>query len=368
MIGPLLAWCALAAPQDVDLDRDRLAALVRASLEDLDDVEFVYEGSLVWLAPSKGRDADEYSTDYQGLLAYRHDDRYHVQYFEHPRVSTKRFRVKTCASVDNRLRERSRVPDSRPGPALQDRSSVGGAGSMAFPTSAFRLFMLPSFLEELANTSMPAELIKIGGWEEVDGHRCLKVTIGTPSIQRRYWLDLSRGCHPALYEFVFKDKLWVRTDQIVISSVPRKEGGPAWLPVRGRCQTFDSGDLVLVKAPQFEETYQVVDGTIRLSQRLPDARFSLDWQPPPGKDPLDKERQSFLAQSREAKVKAKARSKASVAKAGPNPEGAEATDRVEAVPPADRPWAFLGSGTFLLAILGTVVLGAAFLLRWRLSG
>lgn len=295
---PLLIAVALVATppgaQD-EIDAAQFARLMAGLHAEVRDVSFVFEGSDFRIP--RGQTVEEAmrapgaldgGSTYQGLYAYRDDgatllDSFHTAYpteeddAEDP-VTSRR----TIALLDHELSTVSRFPPQR-----GERPSVeaGGMGSLNQPGSPERIVYLWFFkaFEQFGPDGFGYEF---QGWEEVDGHRCLRVQfdemVGAsdrppdrPVI--RFWIDLERGGHPLKVEFARGNEIRMRTTGIELAHLTLLGEERLWFPVRGRTETF--GELGRSRGrPALAETYFVLDGTVRLNQGLPDRVFSVDYE------------------------------------------------------------------------------------------
>jgi hypothetical protein len=119
------------------------------------------------------------------------------------------------------------------------------------------------------------------GWEKIDGHDCLKVTIeGMPvapgAKKLVFWMDMNRGGHALKQEFYNEGTLWFRKHNIQLAQFKLPDGTPIWFPIRGEYDTYTywKGPTT---SPVFHEVESVVQGSLVFNQGIPDARFSFDW-------------------------------------------------------------------------------------------
>jgi hypothetical protein len=148
------------------------------------------------------------------------------------------------------------------------------------------------------------------GWAEVDQRRCLAIELATipktPSGIRminRYWVDLSRGCHPLRYEVLRGETLLLRSLDIGLTELPIPNNRRVWIPIRGRFLSYLSGPAQYAADPTFEETYAVVAHTVQLNQGLPDSTFTLDHSVTPKSARLVKLKTDFSTSRENARVK-----------------------------------------------------------------
>ncbi len=125
------------------------------------------------------------------------------------------------------------------------------------------------------------------GWEDIDGHRCLRADIdfeGTgPSEYRdrlRMWIDLERGGHPLKVDCLREGKLFARSRNIQLQQFQDSKGTPVWLPVSGQYETFlwqsdDGKSIVYHRESMVVETHKLVAGSVVLNQGLKDADLTV---------------------------------------------------------------------------------------------
>ena len=184
--------------------------------------------------------------------------------------------------LGNKLSRVDQFPDQR-----NERPTVGGggAGVLNHTGSPERIHYSWFFLTLKDPAAKGYEFL---GWEDVGGHRCLKVQLdevwGLPEHMEdrptiRFWIDMERGGHPLRIDFRKGEKVRMRTADIELQRVPGPDGRERWFPVRGVTYVFPFPGPNMTRSGRWDtRTYAVIDGTVRFNQNLPDAFFTLDWK------------------------------------------------------------------------------------------
>lgn len=303
----LVAAIPLPSPaRDAPIDAEQFDRIMAGLHAEIEDVSFVFEGrergvplELTVEDLLAGADPEAPHLDYQGQYAFRSDGATRLDRFDSDTFITTpgkespnevhQFAVMLAGRIErvtSSPTERNERPISRP----------GGPGSLNEPGSPMRICYLWYFQK---GWPWAENHYKFLGWETIDGHRCAKVqfikpapTPGHPDGQlgQRFWIDLERGGHPLKVEYIDPSGLSMRVAGIRLAQFEKPDGKTIWLPVRGYCENFATGQP---QRPVGLETYYVVDGTVHLNQGLPDEVFTLDWD---GKLP---EPESLATQRRE---------------------------------------------------------------------
>ena len=357
-----------AEPRMTPAQFDRLMA---SFCDEVKDVAFVYEGFHAGFP--EGTPLDSVSSTkpgngamFQGSYLMKYDaknyrtliDAFMTNQYRKPITETH----DTYALIDGKLSMASRYPD-------QGTDAIGtevaGPGRLNQSDSPERIFFHWFFKTKRDYGELAFE---DQGWEEVDGHRCLRVQLDVfPAAQlskqvtdrayMRFWIDLARGGHPLKVEYYngfWYPGLNMRCHGIELGQVPLPDGRLVWFPVRGRTESFGTTKGMTSK-PVGLETYFIVDGTIRFNQNPPDSMFQIQWK---GKMPetaaLAKLRKEFHRPVRNDPAGIKERLDRSLAEADSQ------TKQLDASAPQGEGWAawwsrmaFFGSGVVLLA--GTAV-------------
>ena len=213
------------------------------------------------------------------------------------------------------------------------------------------------------------------GWEEVAGHRCLKVKLGiapgvdTVDIHDIFWIDVARGGHPLKVESYYKGNLLYRVAPIELSRVNAADGHPVWFPVKGEVNVFGTIGGEFDQYPTARETYGVVMGSLQLNIDLPDSVFVVHTKPRRQIGNSTALRSEHPVEARQPKVERLKTDPASV-EARLNAQMAEAdrqAKEIEASSPARASWGATGAAQAVLALLGVVLIGSGGVWMWRRS-
>jgi len=253
------------------------------------DVSFVYEGTMTQVARTAGKDPEPGNVHrFQGFYAYRADGATLMDVFGVGPSQVPESRV-VYAMLHNRQEIIDASPDLLPPTPLRDRVPVtapGGPGSLSRPNSPERIF-LAYYYPTLGDPS--DHEIKIEGWEDIEGRRCLKVRMlkyarpmtkgaigGLPAV--RLWVDLERDACPLRFEFYQGDDLEVRSEISHLERLTVSGGRALWLPAAGTVSVYlgqnDQGSVIHSRNPVYVETHGVLVDTVKFNQGLNDNFFS----------------------------------------------------------------------------------------------
>ena len=157
----------------------------------------------------------------------------------------------------------------------------GGPGSLAIEGSPERFVYLWFWRMLLREPSRWKVLLS--RWDNIDGQACLYLEIDPypesnlpePHVSK-VWLDVDRGGHVLRHEEYMGGKLVTRTRDIELRRFEALDGTRMWFPVRGVYESFLNGNRYEA-TPVVREVSYLVNGTLRLNQRLPDSRFDVAW-------------------------------------------------------------------------------------------
>lgn len=344
---------------------------------DVRDVSFVYEGMSRGLRLGLSIEEDvKLGVDhrygegiYQGGYSFRRSDGgtrvdcyadYSGDGKAHKSFSNRRLEV----LFENKLHSLCQLPDLR-----DEKPTVKGgiAGSLNQPCSPERILYSWFFSPLLKD---PAKMgYRFLGWEDVDGHRCLKIQLDEtwglsddwadrPVV--RFWIDMERGGHPIQVEFRRGEKFWMRIVKIKLEKVSGGDSRERWFPVGGVVEVYPFFDEDYKGEVVAYETYEVVKGTVRFNQDLPDAFFSLDWKGAiPENEQLATRRKEFRKPPRRYDPEGiKERLVETLADADAQ------SKQLEASSPAREPWNWVLLGQGGLAAVGTLILLGVGVRKW----
>jgi len=287
----LLGCLAVSVSWNPDVSAEQFARITATTRADFQDVSFLFEGRFRGLPPGTtvadvlgGLAPDGPSLGYQGSYKYRHDGATFLDV-----TSSHNFGVgatslqQQFALLGNRLVEATHDLDT--GGKLTNESG-GGPGVLNQPKSPERILYL-SFLKGMEEPA--SRNYKFLGWEDLDGHRCLKVQLDQslgwpPGTARRdvviLWIDVERGGHPLRVDFADREGVRMRSTGIELTRIPAANGRELWFPVRGRTETFHLDGKQYGTRVVGIETYFIIDGTIKINQGVPDSQFQLNVASP----------------------------------------------------------------------------------------
>jgi hypothetical protein len=276
---------ALMATSQVDpaMDETTVFALLRRYHSSFRDVSFIHEGKLERTDAGTGK-ADPVR-QFQTFYAYRSDGATLLDRFSQQAGKPK---VRTITSL---LHDRAELLDATPDRdppilAREPEAGPGGPGTLGGPYSPERIF-LAWYMPTLAE---PAEHdVKALGWEDVGGHRCLKVSMlrqprkylqgwhgDLPFI--RLWIDPQRDGYPIRYEHYEGEHLHLRGEITRMERLQIPDGRAIWFPIQGKVWGFfalERGRMVPRKEPTDVETHGVLINSVKFNQGLKDSFFSV---------------------------------------------------------------------------------------------
>lgn len=274
----LLVICQEVRP----IDSQAVSEMFRSYGSSFKDVQFLYEGTM-----RSADQAEEDARTFQGYYAYRDDGATLIDVFGLPRNRKQAESRSLYAMLGSKMESFNATPDRSS--RLSDREpeqSNGGPGALNRPDSPERIF-LAYYLR--THVSPDEYGLETHGWDDVDGRRCLIVTVQnsprsltkdarSAESYTKLWLDLERGGNPLRIENYASGHLLIRTEVQALEQIPREKGPPFWMPVRGRTETygvkFNRGKTTRLTKPNVFETHNIMVGTVRFDRGLADGFFS----------------------------------------------------------------------------------------------
>jgi len=352
------------------MDADQFSRMMAGLHGPIRDLEMIYEGEEHFVGPPSlmlPKGADFTDTQFQGVYAYRDDGAMLLDMYSKRLAAGGLLAHNTYAVLGERLETLELVPD-RDSSRGRIRVGEGSGASLARPESPHRILFLWYFREFDAMGQNFKDL----GWEDIDGHRCLKIQadaykgLTANSLIMRFWIDMERGGHPLKVEQFDKSKLRTRAHGIKLARFKLSAGEDVWLPVRGVFESFEWDDG-FHDEPLYRETYGVVDGSVRLNQRLSDQYFTAKRKPSARTSAsLGTLRQEF-EQARTLATSAPLRGDPLTAQQVIDKALAEADGQarmIEASSPAREGAGWTTVVQFGFAMLGTALISGAAVWRW----
>lgn len=284
----IITACAMMTAQASEpVDADQFLRLIEEAQSEIESVRFTFEGRKQFVGPAGlTDDPKRHERSYQGAYAFRSDGSTLLDSYIHSQSAERPVVHETLAMLRGQFESATLVPGVKaPPPVLRE---TGGPGSFAKPGSPELILYLWRF-KSLKN--LDDRGYEFQGWEDVGGHRCLKIQIGrfrkgaedaskSPgrsglTTETVYWIDLARGGHPLKVERSSEGELISRVDEIRLEQLPAAGGKSVWLPVHGEIATFHWARDDFHDAPVLLETLDVIPGSARLNDRLADAVFTV---------------------------------------------------------------------------------------------
>lgn len=267
-------------------DGRELMELLRGLHSQIRDFELVWEGRLAFAetAPDLRANGPKNIEDvFQGSYAFRMSDgaASYDLYQKHLDPSAPFLHCVYAQIGGTIAREISSSDRNQPNSGSISRRQ-GGAGGFQFVNSAER-YIYYGYWRGLGYSTEKVAY-DCEGWEEIDGHPVLRITLvhnpGSKPAERilsRLWMDLGRGGHVLKHDFYYGSELWWRMHSIKLSLMPSQGGREVWFPIHGEYDSFLWGEGCR-KEPVLHETSYLVRGSLVFDRGLGDERFSLRWK------------------------------------------------------------------------------------------
>jgi hypothetical protein len=289
-----------------EVDEAQFDRIVRGSYSQIKDIVFVFEGSSRWAGVEhQDERLQEGEQVFQGTYAWREDGAKLLDTYRHYLFRGHlTFHHDTAAQIKDKLTAISREPDRREADTfpVESRANPRSMNDSLSPQSIFYqcYFTAPR---------SPLSKYEFEGWDEVDGHKCMKVRFLHVSEDdmsnawgfTRFWIDIERGAHPLKEEAWSHGNLLLRTHGIQLARVSSKDRSSYWLPVRGIRDGYASGvdknkHIIYTSTPYSQVTISIVEGSIRINEGIPDKQFSIYWRGGfPETDALKRQRTDFAS-------------------------------------------------------------------------
>ena len=285
MIAALIACLGTAfTPAGPSVDADQFAQLMMTVHAPLRDVSFVYEGDFRYVGPPsyiKGK-KDVLDRTFQGFYAFRADGATLLDLYDRF-PSRNDLMHETTAMLKWKVERIGQYADRKNAIGNQKLKYSGEPGTFFTDGTPARIFYAWYFQFWPRRWISEPDVTgyEFQGWEEVDGHRCLRVQRDALIHQSqgpvlRFWVDLDRGGHPLKVELWMGGKLNFRVDRIKLDRLPIGEKGElVWLPVSGMEEDF-VWEAEHRSTPFFRSTYAIVYGSVKFNQGLTDDQFTLN--------------------------------------------------------------------------------------------
>ncbi len=295
MYATVLVLSVLATqPGTAGVSPEQFSRILQGALSEIRDVSFMYEGIYRLEIPNipgkTDAELEQYRIknrrQYQGLYSWRGDGSERVDYYlqtggpDNVRYySFSLFGGKTISLI--------RDADRRFGPVYDDHEKQNTWLLSDFTPHNMNYLW---YYKDLGDPG--AQNYRDLGWEDVDGHHCLKVRIDNgkmaPSEKNPYtcfWIDTERGGHPLRVEkFYWPPFLAGRVYSIELKKIDLRGGKHAWLPISGIEDTFVTGIQEHSQEPVYHVVSRVLPDTIRVNEGIPDSAFALRIGDPPRSD------------------------------------------------------------------------------------
>ena len=290
----LIAVPTPAPAFEEQLSKDDLRQLVLGLYAPIEDVEYRYEGAVAQLQkpdysklPKALQEANKknegFNNNYgfQGTFAYRNDGAFHLDLFKDYEDPNRPVAREVHSLLDGARSFRGIIPDKGglTGPDTVAQGHVLGFVKEAFPVLAFS----QPIIEQLLNAKSSSIDFRHSGWEKKGGRNCLVLEFFTidpqtsaQTLLHKYWLDVERNAQPIYIEKYDGEFLDVRVSVIELEYYQTDDGRAAWYPRKGRFQRFRNL-FDHSSSPVGEQTFDVLRGTLRINQKLPNLRFILDY-------------------------------------------------------------------------------------------
>jgi hypothetical protein len=296
MISILLAHVIVVV--DPAVDAGQFARLIQGLHAQIRDVTFAYEGGVERLSESGSFVA---GIEYQGRYNYRSDGAAFLDYYERgPRPDDRQVHslfqnfgtFEALEAIPDRKLLNASVGNSAGRGGSKSGQSIGAnPGKLNRRGSPERMLFLWYF--QGLNNPLDTHY-EFQGWEDVQGHRCLRVELDEARGDKtrgksrfRFWIDLERGGHPLSVDWIRELSpgnagVAFRCRDIQLAQFQDGSDAHFWLPVSCRAESFlgferkdGRGRFVIMDRPDIVETYHVITGSVVLNHALKDSDFAL---------------------------------------------------------------------------------------------
>jgi len=335
------------------------------------DISLICEGTSTFIGPKslleEGANRD---MNYQCQYYYRQDGATRTDMYIKSIHGDSILSRSTRALLGNRLEELSGVPDSKDLAQVRVRRGDTAAFRSLGATHNILYIWLFRWMCMRGGRNFESP-----GWEEVDGHRCLRVELDflpgfkAPSKLRvRAWLDVARGGHPLRIELRRGVELLWQAHDIKLLRFQLPGGGEAYLPVDGVLDSY-SFNWKSYQEPIMRDTYHVVTDTVRLNRGLTDRIFSVAWKDgTPESAGMQRMRREFDQAAIRARASRPLRDPDSVRERLDKQlaEAGQQAKMLEASAVARSGWAWATVLPYGLSIGGVTLLGFVAFVKWRM--
>ncbi|CAN5901134.1 hypothetical protein BH23PLA1_BH23PLA1_27470 [soil metagenome] len=264
-----------------EVTAEQFLRLIQAAHAPIRDVSFQFEGNEEFLGPlGRGEDPAQHFFVFEGRYAYRSSDGATLLELFQERGDNSPASHSIQTMLKGEAEALKVTPDlkNRRNPPVY--RTPGGPGHLHVRYSPAYYVFLWRF--DLLRTAQDFGF-KFLGWEEIDGHRCLKIEFdahpnaaaGGRAPVQTYWIDMNRGGHCLRIQRVLDGSVIMVTENIKLNRFRLPTGEEVWFPVRGETLRYNHEGRYLAK-PTFKEVNYIVDGTLRLNGNLPDSKFKID--------------------------------------------------------------------------------------------
>ncbi len=282
MLSLLICPIFLAQIDGPAIDATQFKQLIQGAHSIVRDVSFLFEGGSAYIGPRSQIKFDPAlaAINYQGIYAFRSDGSELLDNYVHVNKKKDSFKHNTYFTLGEKYEFVERQPDQARARVMKLKHVIGALNQLGSPERILFLY----YFQGRDPAAMNYQFL---GWEDVDGHRCLKIQMDEVKTINdrpdrpmfRFWIDMERGGHPLRVDSLRGDKLLGRTEKIRLAQFPTEDGKQqVWLPVYGEDLSFAGEVGEYRDSPSFRETYSLVDGTIQINRGLKDDQFSLDWK------------------------------------------------------------------------------------------
>ena len=272
-----------------EVNRDQTIRILESAWSDYRDLEFIFEGEIYPFPGSTGSQDPSSKKKfnpigstyaYQGTFAWRHDASIHLDNYVQNADQTKPLSHRVTNFFGDLMSQQNQVPDRLRAPnPVKTRSAP--IMSVNRPMSPLRFIQFSDIMTRINAFDWYYRFV---GWENRGEQRLLIFDLANYPFElegdknhRRICVDLNNDALPV------EIKVWSRghlVQSVIISRtlfLKADDGKQLWIPIEARLESFDP-DTSHPNTPDFVETYNVVGGTIRINQGLPDSRFRLDYK------------------------------------------------------------------------------------------
>ncbi len=280
MIGLILTTSVLLSTTiHSELNAEQFDQVIKELHSKVKDITFYFEGTSDFIGPKEALKPGHrpFHEAFQGTYSHRNDGATWLDVYHYYEDASTAYHHDTRVSYKGVEQSLSRVPDFGKSPT-KPKIGFGYPGCLNDEDSPEGMIYYWLFQDTKNYTKFGFENL---GWEDIDGHKCLKIQLNIVPGSRnggepyhRYWIDMERGGHPVMIER-YENNTFVYRTKVELARVDSPSTGPIWLPRSAELLSY-FWEGKSYSFPVVKTTYVRVNGSSVMNQGLQDDYFSVD--------------------------------------------------------------------------------------------